>query len=152
MDIATGLAAASAALATVRKLSEIEKQLSQAELKLQVASLYSDLADVRMALTDARETIGGLQAEIDKRDGWNETARLYNLSEVAPGVLVYQFDGADQSIPAHFLCPHCFLEERRSILQREARSAMRLTYLCCPSCDLELKVQGSVTSTVAIGL
>lgn len=64
MDIASGIAAASSALGTLRQLAEIDKALSLGELKLKTASLYSDLADVKIALSDAREAMAAKDRRI----------------------------------------------------------------------------------------
>ena len=150
MDIATGITAATAALQTVRYIAELDKVLSQAELKSKMAALYTDLADVRMALTDARETVAELRAQVGKLEDWQDEKRLYTLSDAGNGVLVYRFDGADQSIPAHDLCPNCFVEGRKSILQPVTRFERRTGHLICHSCKNDLTIRGMVSSPVGV--
>ena len=110
MDIASGLAAATAALTTVKHLAELDKALSQAELKLKMATLYSDLADVRMALTDAKETITSLQS-------WGTDASAYALTAPEPGAYVYAPIIPSETIPPHWLCAPCFDRKTKSYLQ-----------------------------------
>lgn len=142
MDIASGLAAATAALTTVRQLAEIDKSLSQAEIKAKMATLYSDLADVKIALSDARETISELSAQVGKLESWEDEKRFYTLTDAGNGVLVYRFDTADQEQTAHDLCPSCFQAGRKSILQPERVAAYRAEHLKCNVCRLDVITQG----------
>ncbi|MEN5176323.1 hypothetical protein [Brevundimonas diminuta] len=142
MDIATGLAAASAALTTVKHLAELDKALSQAELKLTLAGLKSDLADVRMALTDAKETIADLEGRVRSLNDWEDEKRLYTLTDAGNGVMVYRFDSAEQEIPAHDLCPTCWNHGRKSILQPEQHAAYRAEHLVCNTCKLDVITRG----------
>lgn len=142
MDIASGLAAASAALTTVKHLAELDKVLGQAEMKLTLAGLKSDLADVRMALTDAKETIADLEGRVRSLNDWEDEKRLYALADAGNGVMVYRFDGADQALPAHDLCPACWNVGRKSILQPEERNPGRNMHLVCHSCKLDVITEG----------
>lgn len=138
MDIATGLAAATAALTTVKQLAELDKALSQAELKLKMASLYSDLADVRMALTDAKETIASLQS-------WSTDASAYVLTAPEPGAYVYAPVQPSETIPPHWLCAPCFERKTKSYLQSQGHVGPRGERLekatwGCSTCKATIKV------------
>lgn len=143
MDIAAGLSAATAALGTVKQLADIDKTFSQAELRAKMASLYSDLADVKIALSDARETVSGLKSQIAAFENWEDEKRLYSLADAGNGAMVYRFDSADQTVPAHNLCPTCFHAGRKSILQPEERNPGRNQHLLCNTCKLDVITEGS---------
>lgn len=138
MDIATGIAAASAALTTVKQLADLDKSLSQAELKMKMASLYSDLADVRIALTDAKTTIADLQ-------GWTVDAADYRLTEIGGSAFVYARIQPSDTIPAHWLCTTCFDRKIKSYLQSKGHVGPRGERLekatwACGTCRGEIKV------------
>lgn len=44
--------------------------------------------------------------------------------------------------PPHFLCPDCFEERRRSILQEERRTSGGLDVMFCHRCGLEISRTG----------
>jgi hypothetical protein len=138
MDIATGLAAASAALSTVKQLAELDKALSQAELKMKMASLYSDLADVRMALTDAKAVIADLQ-------GWAVDAADYRLTEIGGSAFVYARSQPSDTVPAHWLCTTCFDRKIKSYLQSKGNvgprgERMEKATWACGTCRNEIRV------------
>lgn len=150
MDITAGIAAASTALKTVKALSQLDRSLSQAELKAQMVTLHSDLADVRIALTEAKETIAELRSEVGALEDWRDEKRLYVLTDVGNGVVAYSYDGADQSVPAHSLCPSCWNRGKKSILQPQRRATGRTDHLLCNECGNDLVVTGVVTHPVGV--
>jgi hypothetical protein len=80
---------------------------------------YQELADAK------REAEEKLRA-IEK---WESEAARYQLTELAPGILVYALR-TDQlrGEPIHYICPHCFERKQKSILQRP--STDHTNYVC----------------------
>ncbi|RZJ47438.1 MAG: hypothetical protein EON87_00980 [Brevundimonas sp.] len=142
MDIASGLAAAAAALSTVKQIAELDKALSQGELKLKMASLYSDLADVRMALSDAKERVADLEGQMKTAADWSADSANYRLTSIQNDVKVMRYVGDESSQPPHDLCPHCFVKGRKSFLQPEYRLARRTEHLKCNECGADLQTRG----------
>ena len=69
---------------------------------------------------------------------WNAQAARYELKEIATGVFVYasknDTEGTD---PAHWLCPNCYQDRNKSILQRKSRDWGGTTY-ACPRCSTSI--------------
>ena len=89
-------------------------------------SLYAKLLESEKAL-----------AELKKR---NADFDRYRLIPVADGTLLHTLkESAANGEPPHWLCPHCFAEGKKGILQTEALfiSGPEQTLLKCPACGIE---------------
>lgn len=65
---------------------------------------------------------------------WDDESKNYNLSEITTGVFAYAFKGDEsKTIPAHWLCAHCFQNKQKSIIQLDEKSTDGASYVC-PRC------------------
>jgi hypothetical protein len=143
MDLVAGLTAVSAALTTVKQMTEIDKALSIGELKLKLASLYGDLAEVRMALTDAREALSEKDRLIEALKATASPRGNYQMFEASPGVMVYASTGQDE--PAHWACIPCLDRGKRSVLQNRGNADAQgrrhdHSVWRCDACKAELRI------------
>ena len=71
---------------------------------------------------------------------WNREAEHYHLKEIGDGLLVYASkDGENAMGPPHYICPTCYANRKRSILQK-----LRQTYqtsLNCHVCKAEFPLE-----------
>ena len=59
-----------------------------------------------------------LEAELMKREDWAAEQERYTLHAVDSGAFVYALQpGVETAEPPHWLCPQCFQQQRKSILQ-----------------------------------
>jgi len=79
----------------------------------------------------------GLEAKLVAYQEWDSEAARYHLVELVDGIFVYALKPEQQAgEPAHYLCPHCFGEKRRSILQRPGADH---TNYVCHACKLDIR-------------
>lgn len=78
-----------------------------------------------------------LEAEVRRVRAWEETKQRYQLITPCPGCHVYALKESHKNAdPAHWICPHCYEEGRRSLLLVSGdhnRGAVQI--IKCPHCD-----------------
>jgi hypothetical protein len=125
--VAKGLKSAHDALTIAQAQSDILEKL----LSLQVEAL---------ALNEKHSTLIAEKRELEKqlveKDEWTLTKQQYRLLEISGGSFVYVSKEPDRpEQPLHWLCAHCFDNERKkSILQLARKSIDGLHHHMCPSC------------------
>ncbi|MDK1377112.1 MULTISPECIES: hypothetical protein [unclassified Sinorhizobium] len=82
--------------------------------------------------------IAELKAQVAKVEEWKATSERYHLVDYGGNTLAYELtEKAANGEPIHRLCPVCFEQRRRSILQfRFKTNAGQQKYACVP-CDRE---------------
>lgn len=100
--------------------------------KAELTSLYKSLGEVQVQAIELHEELQTMKAKYIECEKWKtETLPNYKLAELAPGVLVYKFNPVKESTePDHSLCADCFLNQKKSILQRTRRDGFGIHYHC----------------------
>ena len=97
------------------------------ELTKQIVASHTQIA----ALV-ARES--ELKAEVARFKDWSHDKERYELYEIVPGTLAYRVQpGMQGAEPMHYLCPRCYQNHVKSILQNGGIKD-HLHYLQCPEC------------------
>ena len=79
-----------------------------------------------------------LEAKLLQMETWNAETARYELKERAPGVLAYAAkEDARGSEPAHWICPQCYEDGRKSVLQQQ-KGPSRAKVLNCSRCDFKV--------------
>ena len=137
-EITGGLAAANHAYKTAKGILELK---TQTEINSAVIEIQRNIIDVQQQLSEAQRRYDEVsdqkkaaEAALAARDDWERTAAQYKLTEVIPGVLLYKIISPTGE-PDHYICPHCFQQRTKSILQRWGREVH------CQSCKLEIWVE-----------
>lgn len=131
LDIAKGLNAAAGAVA-----------LNGAKIGLQGAIIEAQesLLAAQEAQTANLKRIDELETRIVQLDAWEGEKQRYQLCEFPTGALAYALKADDASgEPPHRICPACYQEGNKSILQTTARhgGGERVE---CPRCGTKLKL------------
>ena len=94
----------------------------------------------RTALT---ERIRQLKQELDALKAWETEKQRYQLCRIGEtGAFAYTLK-TDQTIePAHWICPVCFENAQKSVLQLEIRSPGQAHVYVCHTCGADLYVAG----------
>jgi len=91
---------------------------------------------------DLLQEVRALKAEIVQMKDWSADAERYEMKTVSPqGVVVYAIKPTEQGAePPHELCPNCYANRKKSIMQPTPIVAPRVRRRIhiCPSCQLEL--------------
>ncbi|MCG8403481.1 MAG: hypothetical protein MJA84_18075 [Firmicutes bacterium] len=136
-DIAKAMKDLNDASAVNAKVIELQAQI----LSAQTSALEAQ--DERATLIDR---IRALEAEVADLKAWDAQKKCYELKPTRNGnnaPLAYApkeiVEGAG---PVHWLCPTCYENRKKSVLQPESRVPGRAEVLTCHSCGLDLYVQG----------
>lgn len=83
--------------------------------------------------------IGQLEKELMQLKGLNPDSESYQLSQVGPGAFAYALKpGARVGKPAHWLCPNCFSNGHKSILQHDPDFSVQGETYICPRCKNDI--------------
>jgi Zn finger protein HypA/HybF involved in hydrogenase expression len=78
--------------------------------------------------------IRDLEAEIMHLKHWKNEKKRYGLQELVSGTFVYRVKpGMEKGEPVHDLCPHCYQQDVKSILQRSGTTNGCVSHIC-PHC------------------
>lgn len=131
IDIVSGLF-------TLKRKADIREKADQ--LNTAVLDLQTNLATVlqeRIALT---EEIGALKGKLASLETWSREKTRYSLTESPSGAYVYvlkkEFASGE---PIHSICPKCYEESKKSILQKSS-SDPRRDWVACPACKAVYKL------------
>lgn len=90
----------------------------------------------QFALLDAKR---GLEAKIAELEAWDREKERYQLQEIGRGSFAYALKADAQGTePAHMICPNCYQQRRKSLLQATDTVTMRLRTHRCPACKTEV--------------
>ena len=96
-----------------KTITQAQSQILEHLFALQVAALA--LQEKHSALIHEKQA---LIKKIEQFEQWRNTESEYELKELKPGIFVYSYKNSQQSvIPMHWLCPHCWNDRKKSILQ-----------------------------------
>ena len=143
MDVTT-------ALSTITALGELTKLIvsgkvdsevkaKAAELNNSILSLQGTLFSLQTQNQELLQAKHNLENQLVEISNWNKQASRYELHELCPGVFVYALkENENDSEPAHYICPNCYQENRRSILQSKQKHWSGTKHVCSnPSCNAE---------------
>jgi rubrerythrin len=132
------------AFGTIKSLFDLVKQLidrkGAGKNKPELADWQAKLISAQSALLEMQQQYQALIAakenleqEITKLKAWSEDKADYELKEIAAGVFAYAYAPKTDPIhPPHWLCPKCYHEGKKSILNpMSERSSPRHR---CPTC------------------
>lgn len=134
--VLSGVNQAAQLAAAILKLAK-DTETKQKIIELQTAIL--DLHDrIRHAQAEQDE-LAKVKDEFERKlmayQRWDAEAARYGLHALADGIFVYALKPDQQhGEPMHYLCPHCFGEKKRSILQRPG---VDWTNYVCHACKFE---------------
>ncbi len=139
-----------AALSTITALGELTKLIvsgkidaevksKAAELNNSILSLQGTMFSLQSQNQELLQAKHNLENKLVDISNWNKEASRYQLYELCPGVLVYALKENESSTePAHYICPNCYEENRKSILQSEGIGYGGTKHVCSnPSCKSE---------------
>lgn len=124
-EITQGLLALKTDAAVSTKAVELNQVIF--EMQQQLFAAQTDYAAVLSRIRD-------LEAEIAQFKDWEQEKQRYELYELTIGTLVYRIKPSMQgSEPVHHLCPNCYEQGIKSILQYSAIKNLHSSY-SCPRC------------------
>jgi hypothetical protein len=130
------------------------KDIAQAMISLRDSNAFhAKLIEFNSALIDAQtkvfavnqerstliERVRDLEAKIAEMEGWEAEKQRYELKEVGTRVFAYVVKQEAQGPePPHWICPSCYQNHQKSILQGFESHSFGWSHRC-PSCKLEIQ-------------
>lgn len=123
-------------------LSKLLQGISKASTEIHIEevkiALHEGILDLQSKLSLAYADYEGilklneeLRQKLTNKEKWEQEKTRYRLTNVGSGVVVYVLNEPAKGIePPHWLCPNCYEQEQKSILQRQEKQR---TY-GCPFC------------------
>ena len=89
------------------------------------------------------QKIDALEKEVARLETWEAEKQRYELKDAGGGALAYALkEEARGSEPPHWICPQCYQDGKKSILQSEMRMPARRDTLVCHGCSTDLILSG----------
>ncbi len=138
-----------AAIGSLKTAGDIAKGFMQlkttAEIQSKVIELQSEILAAQSGALAAQsdqssllEEIRQLKARMAEIEGWENEAKRYKLTDYGAGTFAYQLKtGMENGEPPHSLCPNCFQNRKKSILQTmgNPKDTDSRRLMMCPACD-----------------
>lgn len=146
-EISAGLSSLKAAFDITKSLNAANTQASINDVKI---PLQQHIIDAQQALSAASETqsadarrIAELEQEIMRLKDWSAEKQDYVLADTGQGSLAYEYlEGVESGHPAHWICPQCYEDGKKSILKHESLPVGRADTLVCHRCGFDVVTHG----------
>ncbi|ESX78826.1 hypothetical protein NKJ87_02065 [Mesorhizobium sp. M0027] len=126
--IASGYSALTAAFEIAKGLKNVDDQV---KLNAAVIELQQKIADAQHSASASRDAMRELQEKIAEFERWEKTADRYLLKDFGDQTYAYELiAGKPGDEPSHLVCPNCFQQRKRSILQYDDKYSGRRRYNC----------------------
>ena len=109
-----------------------------------VIELQEKILTAREAQTALTERINELERVVASFEAWDVEKQRYKMKTTAQGGIVYSLNvNAELSEPPHDICPNCYQNRRKSILQKKEVNAATMglgkpPLLKCIACNAEV--------------
>jgi hypothetical protein len=141
----SALKAATETMKTIMGLRDGAKLLENTvELNQNILAAQSALLDAQQEQTALTETIQKLEEEIASIRTWDAEKQRYELTSLGnPGIFSYSIKEASRGAePPHSICPDCYEDGKKSVLQQITRFPGQASVMTCGRCGWETYVQG----------
>jgi DNA-directed RNA polymerase subunit M/transcription elongation factor TFIIS len=102
----------------------IESQSAIIQLQTAMMNMHAQYQTLLQEKNELKQQL------IDIED-WNTEARKYSLEDIESGIFVYVLKPEEEATtPAHWLCPRCYYEKYKSILQRTGADSNGIIFYC----------------------
>lgn len=117
-------------------VKDTETKQKVIELQTAILGLHDRIRLAQSEHDDLAKAKDELERKLTDYQRWDTEAARYELRELAPGIFAYALKPEHKSTePEHYLCPHCFGEKKRSILQHPRAG---YTNYACHACKFEI--------------
>ena len=107
-------------------ITQVQSELLQQLLNIQMGTLT--LQEKYSALINEKDELANKLVQFEQ---WQKTESEYELQEIDSGKYAYSSKNSQQSKnPAHWLCPQCWEDRKKSILQEEHQYDGQVHYIC----------------------
>lgn len=137
--ITAGAAALKSAGGVIKELRTLKTDAAVAEKAIELNGLILDIQEQFIAAQAERAALAKeverLQAELEAKNNWESEKAKYQTHIFESSALAYSLI-SEGDAPQHFICPNCYEEEQRRILQPCSMTAGN--GLKCPRCSTQI--------------
>ncbi|TAJ84550.1 hypothetical protein [Reyranella sp.] len=143
-NVMGGISAFTGLIGMARGLKDINDAVVRNEA---IYELTGKLLDAQQEYAEQIEKVRALEAKLASYENWESEKERYELTEDEYSkVITYSLkEGAQPSEPSHSICPDCYQQRKKSIIQPERRVGGTET-LVCRVCGWEAFKSGFATS------
>jgi hypothetical protein len=133
MDVMTGMVALKNAYELLKGMKAVTDASRRAELSIELQQRIMDAQQAQQALIDKLKE---LQTAVDKFERWDVEAARYQLRDFGGQTFAYELRQSHANgEPTHLICPTCFQQRRKSILQFGGSNIFKQKTYKCDRCD-----------------
>jgi hypothetical protein len=134
-EVFAGLSAIKSAFDIAKGLKDID---DAARRNAAVIELQEKILSAQQEQSALVERIRELEAEVASFEKWEIEAKRYKLTDFGGNTLAYALKPeAASGEPSHRICPKCYEDQTKSILQYRTTTAYGQERYSCPNCKTE---------------
>jgi len=142
-EISSLISSSKAAYDIAKRIStlkaEVDRNQSVSDLLSVILSVQSDALSMQSKYQDLLQEKDKLAKKLMEFEKWSEIEKQYELKELVRGVFLYVYKQTnDFKEPVHWLCPNCWQDRIKSIIQCTNPMATRRRLYSCPKCKTEI--------------
>ncbi|HMA70535.1 MAG TPA: hypothetical protein VKP67_03450 [Xanthobacteraceae bacterium] len=113
------------------------KDLKDASARNAVAiELQEKIIAAQTAQSELITRVGELEAQVARFEAWNSQKERYQLKDFGGGTFAYELKESEKaSEPIHRLCPACYENGKKQILQFRGTNAFKQEMFRCSGCS-----------------
>ena len=129
------------------------KEMNDANIRnAAISDVLEKLVTAREQYSALLDRVSDLEQELKRFENWEAEKQRYQLHRTGRGNLAYVVKKSmANGEPGHALCPKCFQESKKSILQPNNASFVAAKGYVCPSCAMDIITQSEGFPTFAEG-
>lgn len=129
---------------------EIARQSAVLDLQRNIIEAQVQTLQAQASMSELVDKIRQLEALLEERHRWDETAAQYELKDFGGDTFAYtRKSNIIGGEPPHNLCPNCFQARKKSVLQRETNDTGRAGRFRCLQCGVQIFLGVRPNYTVA---
>jgi hypothetical protein len=146
-EASAGLSAIKTAFDLARGLKDID---DPARRNAAVMDLQEKILSAQAAQSGLVERVRELESQVKAFEDWDAEKKRYQMRDVGGGTFVYDLKpDMAQGEPPHRLCPACYQNRKKGILQSRGRNAFQQEMVVCSECAKQFNLGQQVVRTVA---
>ena len=129
------------ALMSLRDTALIQSKVI--ELQGEILSAQAGTLAAQESQSTLLQRVRDLEKEVADLKAWDAEKQKYQLTDLGRGAFAYTLkEQASSPEPQHSICPNCYQDSRKSILQRVTLPIGQVQVLRCLGCEAEINLTG----------
>ena len=140
LEIKAGYEGAKAAFDIAKGFSSLK---TEAAVNGALIDIQRYVVEAQQGLSASLTKIDELEKEIVRLEDWSANKARYDLADTGQGSFAFRLkEGVEPPEPAHWICPQCYEDGKKSILKHETLPVGRAETLVCHRCGFDVVTRG----------